>query len=409
MSSPGKLRFPESLFTSRHGEATVVLCRLIEDNHNQNRLLYKKVLHNHVQHGLIAAYCLGSSGAQLRELFSEEIKELEPREESKREKITTELGLDELLGHKENELDFMKYFEQQRSNSGVHVQEALQYWILEREKGFLPAFIGGYAHPLIMFADAVELGSSMLAFDALALTAIDWNPLTTLVTMSLPLPETCSNSLLEILDKIRNDSSFEHVVPSPGIQHIAEILHNGPATTAIIKYLSIGNEYILRPEFNLQATREMVEVAIYLLMCTHVPGAPAFDFYLNHNLTFVNCLRILLPVFEDADAKKTLLRIYWLLTILAFVTQGRPVVNTELIQSRDARPSTAEWEKIKNNALNPMGISNPKRIFDAHFLKAVHIMHTFGLVMGEDMEPLILAAAQKFVGEFNNWTGFGAS
>ncbi|KAK4066881.1 hypothetical protein Trihar35433_7308 [Trichoderma harzianum] len=408
MSSTRKLRFPESLFTLRHDEATVVLRCLIEDNHNQNRLLYKEVLHNHVQHGLLAAYYLGSSGARLRELFSEEMKELEPREESKREKITTELVLDKLLGHKENELDFIIYFEQQRSNSGVHVQEALQYWILDREKEFLPAFIGGYAHPLIMFADAVELGSSMLAFDALALTATDWSPLTTLVTMSLPPPETRPSSLLEILDTIRNDSSFEHVVPSPGIQHIAEILHNRPATTAIMKYLSIGNEYMLRPDFNLQVTGEMVEVAIYLLMCTHVPGAPAFDFYLNHNLTFVNCLHILLPVFEDTDAKKTLLRTYWLLTILAFVTQGRPIINTELIQSRDARPSTAEWEEIKNAALSPIGTLNPKRIFDAHFLKAVHIMHTFGLVM-EGIEPLLLAAAQKFVAEFNSWTGFGAS
>lgn len=300
------------------------------------------------------------------------------------------------------------YFEQQRSNFGVHIQEALQYWILDREKEFLPAFIGGYAHPLIMFADAVELGSSMLAFDALALTATDWSPLTTLVTMSLPPPETRPNSLLEILDTIRNDSSFEHVIPSPGIQHIAEILHNGPATAAIIKYLSIGNEYISRPEFNLQVTGEMVEVAIYLLMCTHIPGAPAFDFYLNHNLTFVNCLHILLPVFEHADAKKTLLRMYWLLTILAFVTQGRPAINTELIRPRNARPSPAEWDEIKHAALNPIGTLNPKRTFDAHFLKAVYIMYTFGLVM-EDMEPLILAAAQKFVGEFNHWTGFGAS
>ncbi|KAK4067247.1 uncharacterized protein Triagg1_7690 [Trichoderma aggressivum f. europaeum] len=408
MSSPQKLRLPEGLLTSRYDEGIVVLRRLIEDNHKQNRLLYKEVLHNHVQHGLIAAYCLGSSSAGLRQLFSEEIKELEPREESNGEKITTELVLDELLGHKENELDFTIYFEQQRCNSGVNGQEALQYWVLDRKTEFLPGFIGGYAHPLIMFADAVELGSSMLAFDALALTATDWGPLTTIITMDLPPPEICPNSLMEILDAIRNDSCFDHVVPSPGIQHIAKILHYGPAATAIIRYLSMGNEYILRPEFNLQLTEEMVEIAIYLLMCTHVPGAPAFDFYLNHNLTFVNCLRILLPVFEHADAKKTLLRIYWLLTILAFVTQGRPVINTKLIQSRDVRPSHADWDDIKNAALNPIGTMNPKRIFDAHFLKAVHIMHTFGLVM-EDMEPLVLAAVRKFVGEFNNWVGFGAS
>ncbi|PNP42051.1 hypothetical protein THARTR1_11210 [Trichoderma harzianum] len=144
----------------------------------------------------------------------------------------------------------------------------------------------------------------------------------------------------------------------------------------------MGTEYTLRPEFNLQVTGEMVEIAIYLLMCTHVPGAPDFDFYLNHNLTFVNCLHILLP--------------------------GRPLINTELLQSRDARPSSADWDEIKNAALNPIGTLNPNRTFDAHFLKAVHIMHTFGLVM-EGMEPLVLAAARKFVGEFNNWTGLGAS
>ncbi|KAL7904969.1 hypothetical protein GGI35DRAFT_489517 [Trichoderma velutinum] len=285
MSSLKKLRLPEGLLTSRHDEAIVVLRRLIEDNHRQNRLLYKGVLHNHVQHGLLAAYRLGCSSAELKDLFLEEIKDLESRGQSEQEKITTEAVLDELLGHRENELDFTIYFEQQRFDSGANVQDVLQYWILDREKPFLPGFIGGYAHPLIMFADAVELGSSTLAFDALALTATDWSPLTSLITMSLPPPETCANSLIEILDLIRNDSSFEHVVSSPGIEHIAEILQQGPATTAIIKYLSIGNEYILRPEFNLQVTGEMVEIAIYLIMCTHVPGAPAFDFYLNHNLT----------------------------------------------------------------------------------------------------------------------------
>ncbi|UKZ74838.1 hypothetical protein TrVFT333_002508 [Trichoderma virens FT-333] len=285
MSSPPKLRFPEGFLITRDDEAIVVLGRLIEENHKKNRLLYKEVLHNHVQHGLLAAYCLGSSGARLMGIYSEEIKELEGRGKSKHEKLMTEAVLDTVLGHRENEHDFITYFEQQQSESGLNLQQILQYWILDREKQFLPGFIGGYAHPLIMFADSVELGSSMLAFDALALTAVDWSPLTSLITMSLPEPQTCPNGIIEILDTIRSDPSFEHVVPSPGIQHITEILHDGPAKAAVIKYLSIGYAYLSKPEFNLEVTEEMVEIAIHFLVCTHAPGAPAFDFYLCHNLT----------------------------------------------------------------------------------------------------------------------------
>lgn len=258
-----------------------------------------------------------------------------------------------------------------------------------------------------MFADAVELGSSMLAFDALALTAADWSPLTNLINMNLPAPQTRPDSLIEILDAIRSDSSFQHVVPRPGIEHITDILHHGPAMAAVIKYLSEGNAYLSRPEFNPQVTEEMVEIAIHLLASTHVPGVPAFDFYLSHNLTFVNCLRILIPVFGCVEAKQTLLWIYWLLTILAFVTQGRPAINPELIQLRNVTGSPATWDQLTKAALDPNGITNAERIFDAHFLKAVNIMHTFGLVM-KGIEPLLLAAARKFVGEFNSWTGFGA-
>ncbi|KAL7928196.1 hypothetical protein V8C35DRAFT_326143 [Trichoderma chlorosporum] len=338
MGLPQKLCLPEGLLTTRHDEAITVLGRLIEENHRQNALLYEEVLHNHLQHGLLAAYCLGGGDVRLRAIFFEESKELERRAKTKSGETMTEEVLDTFLGHRERQFDFITYFEQQHLISSESVQKTLQYWILDRSKQFLPGFVGGYGHPLIMFADSVELGSSTLAFDALALTATDWSPLADLIMMDLPMPKNFSNSLMDILDKIRIDPSFTGVVSGSGIEHIADILQNGPAMAAVIKYLSIGDAYLSRPEFNLQVTREMVEIALSLLVCTHAPGMPAFDFYLSHNLTFVNSLRILLPVFEYA----------------------------------------------------------------------VHIMRVFGATM-QNMEPLLLSAAHKFVQDFNGWTGFGAS
>jgi hypothetical protein len=288
------------------------------------------------------------------------------------------------------------------------VQKILQYWLLDREKPFLPGFIGGYGHPFILFADSMELGSSMLAFDALALTAADWNPLVQLVTMSLPASRIRPNSLIEIIDTIRTDPSFDNVVPHAGIEHITSILRHQPAADAILQYLSMGDLYLSRPEFNFGITEEVVEIAIHLLTCTHVAGVPAFDFYLSHNLTFVNCLRILLPAFGCMEAKRTLWRIYWLLTIFAFVTQGRPVIIPELLQTTNLTGLPAAWEQIKRTALDPEQTPNSTRAFDAHFLKAVQVMHALDLEM-KDIEPLLLAAASKFVKEFNGWTGFGDS
>jgi hypothetical protein len=44
---------------------------------------------------------------------------------------------------------------------------------VEKPKTLLAALIGRYSHPLILLADAVELSSSKLAIDALALTTTD--------------------------------------------------------------------------------------------------------------------------------------------------------------------------------------------------------------------------------------------
>ena len=61
---------------------------------------------------------------------------------------------------------------------------------------------------------------------------------------------------------------------------------------------------------------ELTDLALLLLSATHKTDEPAFDFYLNHILTFVYCLQLLIPVYPDTESSIVLVRDVWLLTIL---------------------------------------------------------------------------------------------
>jgi len=356
--------------------------------------------------GLLATYLLGGTSDKSEEMYRKETVEVELRRESKMTRAMSDGDVDGLLGRLEYENDFVTYFEGQRSAFNDDMWSGLQHWLLDRANPFLPGLVGGYAHPLIMLADSVELGSPTLAFDALALAAVDWNPLKELIVANIPPSQDSLASLAAILDEIRHDQAFDGVVPQPGIEHLADILGNRDANRAVIRYLSLGCSYLSRSNSDSNVTEEMVELAIRLLTCTHVPGTPAFDFYLNHNLTFVNCLRILLPVFRSEEAKKTLLRSYWLLTILAFVTQGRPLITPEIVQQGSVSEPDMTWDDVKRSALAAGGGIEAKQPSDTHFLKAVQIMVAVGKEM-KGIEPLLIAAASKLVKEFDGWTGFG--
>lgn len=305
--------------------------------------------------------------------------------------------------------DFVTFFESESRRPSKLEQSILQPWLLEKPKPLLAGLIGGYGHPLILLADAVELGSSKLAIDALALTATDWNALASVVSISLVNDvNNQPGSLLDVLDRIRSDHTFDGLIPSQGIQHISTVLSSPTASVCVMQYYRLGCAYLLQDSGITKTgiTSEMVSLAVYLLAATHAPGRPAFDFYLAHNLTFVNCLRILRPTFADIEASHMLIRIYWLLTILAFITQGRPVVMKNLIPDvESAGKAVKSWDEIKSAALSKRG-GFSQRQTDPHFLKAVQILTQLG-PGNRDVEPLLLSVANKLIEEFEDWTGFG--
>lgn len=293
------------------------------------------------------------------------------------------------------ERDFVQYFAKAIEDSNGDWHSILQRYLFNRNPALVTALVGGFAHPLILLTDAVESQNSTLAMDALALACVDYSAMAKLLELPEPPAPAQSQSVFDVLEDLRHEKVLDGIVPKPGIEKASLVLNSKPTSSVLLSYLGKLN---YQPDDMEAQMKHLAELAAHLLVCTHVPGKPAYDFYLNHNLTFLNCVRILAPLFPH-DHRKTLLRIYWLLTILSYVTQQRPIINRALLEEVDI---TMTWVEVKGAALG----GDEKRAVDAHFLKAVQILAAFKDVW-PDMEEMFLKAANKFVMEFEAWTGFG--
>ena len=92
---------------------------------------------------------------------------------------------------------------------------------------------------------------------------------------------------------------------------MTNVLSNLQARTALMEYMLMMNISHL-PEL----ISEITDLALLLLSATHKTDELAFDFYLNHTLTFVYCLQLLFPVYPDTESSILLAYDVWLLTIL---------------------------------------------------------------------------------------------
>lgn len=291
----------------------------------------------------------------------------------------------------------MDFFQNEPTRLGGW-RQALRYYLVESSKPLLTGLIGGFAHPWLLLADAIELGSETLAMDTLALIAVDYSGLSKMLEMPFPAADASDAPFAPapVLEVIRNDKRVDGVLQTIGIQEIRTILTNDGARSAVATYLlqvnlKAGRDALLR---------QFVDLAVHLLTCAHVPGGePAFDFFLNHVLSFCNCVRILLPVIPD-EQTPMLFRMLWLMTILPYVTQQRPVLTPSLLEDV---PVTMSWEDMQTTILR----GEEERTKDPHFVKMIQLLSAFPSFWPE-MEPRFLRAANKAMREFEGWRGFGA-
>ncbi|KAH8668613.1 hypothetical protein BX600DRAFT_548932 [Xylariales sp. PMI_506] len=484
--SQARIIFGRGIVHSGDDARTKTLTELIQANHDQFGLLYSQSLHNHTQHVLSAAYQMNASVSFLRQVYSSEASSgiLVPWSGRPTGRIVTETDVLAHLGDASYERDYVDYFAKVfGSNSQQEWPELLQYYLLDCPKPLLTGLIGGFGHPMLLLADAVELGSGVLAADSLALNCVDYGPLSRIVDILLaknshtPVISLSAGSAaaigdkagkmkkmtpLETLEALRNDARFNGAITTPGLRNLPKLLGDPPLAAALLSYAGtlpllpgLGGDHrddnpspspssssassspsstsTLSHEL---ALRELVDTAVLLLLTTHKQGEPAFDFFLAHNLSFCNCLRILVPAFEAAPVaaagspddsaqqplvpaplplppplshRLTLLRIHWLLTLLSYITQGRPHIKPYLL---NAVPIAHQWSDLRAACVGQEGRQEEEegyrraQVRDEHFVKAIGILDTFASLW-PDRNDYLLKAANKLMAEFDRWTGQG--
>ncbi|KIM94471.1 hypothetical protein OIDMADRAFT_60798 [Oidiodendron maius Zn] len=307
----------------------------------------------------------------------------------------------EHLGDISYQETFINYFDLKLAQFDGDWKAMLAQYFLQGPQPLLSGLVGGFGHPLILLADTFELQSPDLAVEALALTAIDYNDLCKFLLLSLSVGGANPNPTLSpqhILSKIRTDQRFNGLVTIPGVQNMTNVLSNLQARTALMEYM-----YMLNISHLPDLISELADLALLLLSATHKPDEPAFDFYLNHTLTFVYCLQLLLPVYPDTESSILLVRGVWLLTILIYITQLRPTITPSFVEDVEVGEGIS-WEDVFREFQESK--SSEGKYLDPHFLRAMRNLMELGK-MREEREVFYLKAAEKLKTQWSEWIGFG--
>lgn len=214
-----------------------------------------------------------------------------------------------------------------------------------------------------------------------------------------------TTSPLEILHKIAEDKRLDGLFEGPDVGKIGWLLENHEDVV-----LEHWNAWTITDP--MKQFQDSQEAAVALLVRTVEAGTRAYDFFTCHILTSSHAIRILIP-FIPRKFHVSVVRQWWLFTILVYITQMRPKIN------EDIEPSpTKQWNYVEDRAVNSHWAK------DAHYVKGTHLkfcmrcalivnlalraMKEAALTWG-DVHERYLGAAVRFADDFHGWTGFAHS
>lgn len=159
-----------------------------------------------------------------------------------------------------------------------------------------------------------------------------------------------TTSPLEILHKIAEDKRFDGLFEAPDVGRISWLLENHE--DLVLEHWNAWTITDPTKQF-----RDSQEAAAALLVRTVEPGTHAYDFFTCHLLTTSHAIRILIP-FIPKKFHVSLVRQWWLLTILVYITQTRPKISEDV-----EAPPAKQWNYVEDRAVNGPWAT------DAHYVK----------------------------------------
>ncbi|KAK5133629.1 hypothetical protein LTR08_007577 [Meristemomyces frigidus] len=344
------------------------------------------------EEGLV--YSLGGTEEHLKTVFDTQALESD-RWRPPHVSIANDEDMHIRLGDKAYEHAFLIYFDQRLKELNGDWKALMQYYLLSSSKPLLSGTVGGFAHPLILFADAIDLASPKVVVEALAMLAVDYNQLHLLLDKSAT-PPIEATPVLDLLERIRIDTRFDGLLHTPGVGDTTTILKSETARNAALEHL---DSYAATSNSASKALLELALTATLLLCAVDPPnGKHEFDMYLTHQLTFVWSIRVLIAALPST-ATHNLLRAVWLMMVLTYITQLRPpIVHKRVSQTAlPPRITDAEWKRLKSVALG--------NTHDPHYTKVIRTLGEFATLWPEN-EALFLNACILFEHDFAGWKGF---
>ena len=206
-----------------------------------------------------------------------------------------------------------------------------------------------------------------------------------------PSSTLVSDSPLELLDRIRLDRRLDALkLPHSGSENADKILSE--CEDVVLEYWNAWTLPDPKEQF-----RQSQEAAVALLVGSQGDkhAGTAFDFYFVHVLTSSHAVRTLLPLVPP-KFELSLVRQWWLFTIITYICQLRPEIDMSKI--REYKLDGRGWKGVDHSALAG------KHGHDAHYVKGLRAMKDAEKLWGEN-DGFWLKAAVKFADEFGDWSG----
>lgn len=208
-----------------------------------------------------------------------------------------------------------------------------------------------------------------------------------------------TDSLFIILDRVTHDHAFDGLFDHRGADNISTLLADEDAANTMLEHWNSWD--LRRPK---EQFAEAQKLAVALLVAAQASQQHAakdeqhhYDFFAVHLLTTSHAVRVLLSILP-ARWHVSLVRQWWLFTLLVFIAQLRPTVNIDTIK-------LVELEGRGWNSVADTAVKGRFRT-DAHYVKALRSMQEASTTWG-DPNSYYLKAAVKFADEFDGWGGFG--
>jgi hypothetical protein len=367
---------------------------------------------------------------------------------------------------------FMTYFSMELTRFGGHARALAISHLFGGDAPLLCGLFSGVGRPLALLADGIELRAAVPVMQALTLAAVDWmEPFCDLLCLAdtdhapsssappsrSPTPHGSSAQANltpeEILSRVGYDGRLSGVMKSgPGFHNIAHIFSNPAARAAVAEYVALLGTHraqhsphdCLQPSAILQ---HLAALSALLLGATHKPGRPAFDLYLARLPACLHGARVVLDSGwvgggegdegDEAGRRNAVLlvRALWLLFLLVYITQLRPMMDGKLLvpqelvvsgagsvgleggEDRD-RDRDGDWEGIleegcrRQEAAAAAGAgasagADRGGYEDVEFLRALRSLRELEKAYGGVHGRLYLHTARKLVSQWQGWTGLG--